>query len=90
MGSTLPSVAQRERSERSSRSLPAEKCRRKEPLTTHDILHIVKAVLDAFPWPANPQKSNSSSGAGSTNPLDPPPAEATDNPQTSDPRDYYY
>ena len=70
VGSTMPSVALCERSEISSRSLPAEKCRRKKPLTTYDIPHIVKAVLDAFSRPANPQDSSSSSGDGSANLLD--------------------
>ena len=80
-GSTPPSDAQCERSERSSGFLPAEKRRRKEPLTTDDIPHIVKAVLDALPWPANLQESSSSSGAGSMyEPAGPLPTDATDNP----------
>ena len=81
-GSTPPSaVAHHKRSETSSGSLPAEKHRKKEPLTTDDVPHIVKAVVDALPWPANLHELSSSSGAGSMNrPLDPLPTDATDNP----------
>ena len=78
-GSTLPSaVVHRERSETSFGSLLAEKRRNKEPLTTDDILHIVKEVMDALPQPANLHESSSSSGAGSMNrPPDPLPTDAT-------------
>ena len=64
-GSTPPpAVAHRERSGTFSGSLPAEKRRKKEPLTTDDIPNIVKAVVDALPWQANLHESSSSSGAG--------------------------
>ena len=83
MGLTSPSFVQREKNERSSGSLPAEKLRRKEPLTSNNILHIVKAVVDTLPWPANLHESSSSSDAGSMNPLDSLPTDATDNPQST-------
>ena len=74
----------RERSGTSSGSSPAEKRRKKEPLTTDDIPHIVKAVVDAFPRPANLHESSSSSGTGSTNrPPDPLPTDATDTPRST-------
>ena len=89
-GSTpLSAGAHRERSETSSGSLPAEKRRKKEPLTTDDIPHIVKVVVDALPRPANLHESSSSSGAGSMNRLpDPLPTDATDNPRSTDHGEY--